>query len=110
MFYVGLDGVVSYLICLPVFVGPLLAVPFGVTSSSPMIGRIAARFGIWQIPEEETPPVIVRALALPALSARHGYSYGIDKYKTLTTDQLLTIEEEVDTAAGVLRNTSQIAA
>ncbi|MGI9350413.1 MAG: glucans biosynthesis glucosyltransferase MdoH [Rhizobiaceae bacterium] len=92
----GLHSVAGLLICLPVFVGPLLAIPFGVSSSSPAIGRISARFGFWQIPEEDTPPVIVRALDLRALAVRDEAVSARPKYAPLTTEQLLAIDAELE--------------
>lgn len=110
VFYVGLDGWVSYLICLPVFVGPLLAVPFGVSSSSPLIGRLAARVGLWQIPEEEEPAVIIRALDLPALAMRDEVTAAEPKYAPLSTEQLLAMDGEVETASGVIPEPVRIVA
>ncbi len=108
--YVGLHGIVGYLICLPVFVGPLLAIPFGVSSSSPMIGRMAAQVGLWQIPEEEQPTVIVRALDLPALAVRDEVPAAAPKYTPLTTEQLLSIDSEVETPGDVMPEPAQIVA
>jgi len=110
VFYVGLNGLAGYLICLPVFVGPLLAIPFGVSSSSPMIGRVAARLGMWQIPEEDQPPVIVRALDLPALAVRDETPASEPKYAPLTTEQLLRIDSELETGNGVMPEPARIVA
>lgn len=93
----GAHSMIGFLICLPVFVGPLLAVPFGVTSSSPMVGRIAARFGFWQTPEEEIPPVIIRALDMPALAYRGYSSTALGSNQPLSTEQLLSIDAELET-------------
>jgi len=94
---VGNIGVVGLLICLPVFIGPVLAIPFGVSSSHLFFGRMAAKFGFWQLPEEENPPVIVRALNLPAISVRAEHEKVGERLSPLTTQELLDIDDELDT-------------
>lgn len=48
----------------PLVAGYLLAIPFGMITSSPAIGRVLARLRLCAIPEEfETPPEIARVLA-----------------------------------------------
>ncbi|MEM7290714.1 MAG: hypothetical protein AAF412_10170 [Pseudomonadota bacterium] len=58
----------TLVMCVPVFVGPLFALPFALSSSHPGIGQIAARFGLWLLPEEQKTPAILQSLKLPALS------------------------------------------
>ncbi len=53
----------------PFFVGSLLAVPLGVLSASPALGRALTRAGLWRIPEETEPTPLIRSLDLPALAA-----------------------------------------
>lgn len=84
------------IVCLPVFLGPLIAAPFGVFTSHMLIGGWAARLGLWQLPEEERPPVIIRALGLPALSHRAmAVSDGAAR-EPLTTQQLLDMDLELE--------------
>lgn len=98
---VGNIGLVGYLICLPVFIGPILAVPFGVSSSHDFFGKLAVKLGFWQLPEEENPPVIVRALNLPAMSIRSEYEKGSEVYKPLSTQELLSMDSELETITNV---------
>ncbi len=93
---VGNLGVAGLLICLPVFIGPILAVPFGITSSHTIFGRLASKFGFWQLPEEETPPVIIRALNLPAISIRAEHEQSGELHSPLTTQELLDIDADLD--------------
>jgi membrane glycosyltransferase len=53
----------------PFFAIAALAVPIAVVSSVPVLGRLAARIGLWRIPEETAPPPVVAALHLPAVPA-----------------------------------------
>ncbi|MEM9277848.1 MAG: glucans biosynthesis glucosyltransferase MdoH [Pseudomonadota bacterium] len=106
----GVHSVAGFLICLPVFVGPLLAIPFGVSSSSPAIGRIFAKLAFWQIPEEEVPTVIIRALDLPALAVRDEAVTARPRYTPLTTEQLLLIDAEIEHANGPIPEPVRIVA
>jgi len=81
---------------LPVFIGPILAVPFAITSSHLFFGKLAAKFGFWQLPEEETPPVIIRALNLPAISIRAEHEQNSEIHSPLTTQDLLAIDAKLD--------------
>ncbi len=47
--------------------GPALAVPLAVMTARPPLGIIAARIGIGRLPEETTRPLVLLALALPAI-------------------------------------------
>jgi membrane glycosyltransferase len=47
--------------------GPALAVPFAMMTAWPPFGSFAARIGIGRLPEETTRPVVLLALALPAI-------------------------------------------
>ncbi|MEO0327036.1 MAG: glucans biosynthesis glucosyltransferase MdoH [Pseudomonadota bacterium] len=85
-------SVAGLLIALPVFMGPFFALPFGVSSAKPIIGFWAAKMKIWQIPEEAAPPVIIRALHLPALSAQNLLTNGDHDHVPLTTEQLLSFD------------------
>lgn len=89
-------GAIGMLICLPVFVGPLLAIPFGVSSSHDIFGRLTSKFGFWQLPEEQTPPVIIRALSLPAISIRAQQAENSELHSPLSTQELLDIDDELD--------------
>ncbi len=93
---VGNLGVIGLLICLPVFIGPLFAVPFGITSSHVFFGKLAAKFGFWQLPEEDTPPVIIRALNLPAISVRAESNSSSEYHSPLSTQDLLDIDVDLD--------------
>ncbi|MEP4033197.1 glucans biosynthesis glucosyltransferase MdoH [Roseibium polysiphoniae] len=52
---------------IPIALGPLLAVPFAVLSSSPSIGLMAIKSTLWRIPEETTPQAELSPLSLRAL-------------------------------------------
>ena len=47
--------------------GPALAVPLAVMTAWPPLGSLAVRLGIGRLPEETTRPVVLLALALPAI-------------------------------------------
>lgn len=102
---VGLTAVFSvdnfsygwFLFAAPVFIGPAFAIPFAVSSSFTPLGRFAARHGLWQLPEEEMPPVIVRALDLPAITARGEAEQFNEAYRPLSTEQLIDMDLEFDT-------------
>jgi membrane glycosyltransferase len=53
----------------PFFGFALLAVPIAVATSVPALGGLAARLGLWRIPEETAPAPTVAALHLPAVPA-----------------------------------------
>lgn len=84
------------IVSLPVFLGPLLAVPFGYSSAYVAVGHFLTRLGIGQLPEEVRPPVIIRALNLSALSVRANGSVDSDNRKPLTTQQLLELGNDMD--------------
>ena len=94
---VGEVGLAGLLVCLPVFVGPLMAIPFGMSSSHVMFGEVAARAGVWQLPEEEVPPVIIRALNLPAVWMRAQAKEDQELHAPLSVDQLLDMDAELET-------------
>ena len=96
------NSITGFLICLPVFTGPLLAIPYGILTSSPSIGSLFARLGFCQIPEEHQPPVIVRALDLPALASKKEALLSRPKYAPLTVEQLLSIDEDEIEAANTV--------
>jgi membrane glycosyltransferase len=50
--------------------GPLLAVPFAVVTAMPMMGRALLQRGLCSLPEEISPPDILRVLEVPALAVR----------------------------------------
>ncbi len=101
---------VGIAMCLPVFVGPLLVIPFAISSSHPEIGKIAARLGLWQLPEEQNAPVIVRALNLPVLELK-GASKGADeRFSPLSTDDLLDLGADLEPAPASTRVSKRIAA
>ncbi len=89
---VSLTGLI---VTIPVFVGPALALPFGYTSAHVTFGKFFSRLGLWQMPEEETPPVIVRALNLPALSLRSEVA-NAEARAPLSTDELLALDKDFD--------------
>jgi len=95
--YVGDYSIVTLAICLPVFIGPLLAIPFGVLSSMLSIGRLTTRMAFCQLPEEKEPPIIMRALNLPAVIIRSEVDAEAERYKPLTTEQLSRLDIEYDT-------------
>ncbi len=106
----GFHTAFGLLICLPVFVGPLLAIPLGVSSSLPIFGQLSARWQVWQIPEEETPPVIIRALNLPVLDFRGKVAKSGEKYLPLSREDLLSIDVELENQSGALPHPVRIAA
>lgn len=112
LLYIGglFSSVVAMVVCLPVFVGPLLALPFGVSSSLPVFGSLSAKLRIWQIPEEEEPPVIIRALGLPALDMRSIGATSRDKYLPLSREELLSIDVEMEHQTSPLVQPARIAA
>ena len=55
---------------LPIAVGPLLAIPAAVLSSTRLLGLAGIKSTLWQIPEESDPPAELRALGLSALAER----------------------------------------
>ncbi len=57
----------ALLFALPVILGPLLAVPFAMTSSSSRFGRWFLASRLWRIPEETATPPALLSLNLPAL-------------------------------------------
>ncbi|MEM8797864.1 MAG: glucans biosynthesis glucosyltransferase MdoH [Pseudomonadota bacterium] len=85
----GSVDTVGFLVSLPVFFGPVLAIPFALSSSHLAAGHLATRLGLWQIPEENRLPVIIRALDLPAVSIRGKAVTDGTRHEPLTTDQLL---------------------
>jgi membrane glycosyltransferase len=107
---VGNLSALALLICLPVFIGPILAVPFGITSSHLFFGKLAAKFGFWQLPEEETPPVIIRALNLPAISIRAEHEQNSELHSPLTTQELLAIDANLDIVSTVSAKDMRIVA
>ncbi|WP_417688238.1 glucans biosynthesis glucosyltransferase MdoH [Roseibium sp.] len=52
---------------IPIAIGPLLAIPFAMATSTPRVGDLLVRSGFWRIPEETAPPAELFALRLPAL-------------------------------------------
>lgn len=92
----GTVGLTGFLVSLPVFIGPLLAIPFGYSSAQVSIGQLFTRIGLWQVPEEEKPPVIIRAIHLPALALRAGAIGDSESRAPLSTQQLLDIDGEMD--------------
>lgn len=101
---VGMSAVMSVdnltigwiLFAAPVFAGPLIAIPFAISSSFTPLGRFAARFGFWQIPEEVSPPVILRALSLPAILARADKAKRDEVYGPVSPQQLIEMDIELD--------------
>ncbi len=55
----------------PFFAIAAVAVPIAVVTSVPRLGRLAARIGLWRIPEETVPRPMIAALHLPAVPAVH---------------------------------------
>lgn len=86
----------GFLVSLPVFLGPLIAVPLGYTSAHLWFGNLFTRLGFWQLPEEETPPVIIRAINLPALTIRTQVLNDKEGHQPLSTQQLLDIDIEME--------------
>jgi len=107
--YVGDFSLITLVICLPVFVGPLLAVPFGIFSSNLSIGRMTTRFAFCQLPEEKDPPVIMRALNLPAVLIRGEVDAESERYKPLTAEQLSTMDIEYDSRTQSVKELSAAA-
>src|SRR5262249_53316284 len=48
--------------------GPALSIPLAVITSSPAVGAALLRLGIGRLPEETTPPAMLKTLAIPALA------------------------------------------
>lgn len=86
----------GFLFAVPVFVGPLLAIPFALSTSNVFIGHFVTRFGLCQIPEEETLPVVIRALDLDPISIRAKALADGTRHAPLSTADLLEINAEVD--------------
>ena len=55
-------------VALPVFLGPLIAIPFGIITSSTTIGMLGNRLGLWRIPEENKPVEVIKSLHLPTIN------------------------------------------
>ncbi|WP_394701653.1 glucans biosynthesis glucosyltransferase MdoH [uncultured Roseibium sp.] len=55
---------------LPIAVGPLLAIPAAILTSTHVLGLAGIKSTLWRIPEESDPPAELWALALPALAER----------------------------------------
>ena len=87
---------VTIAMCIPVFVGPLFVLPFAISSSHPGLGQLAARFGLWHLPEEKIPPVIIRALHLPAVMQRSSGSEPQHVRSPLSTEDLLDTGSDVE--------------
>ncbi len=72
---VGLAPILLLAACVPAAVpyalsiaaGPLLSIPFSMTTASPTLGRALIAAGIARLPEETAPPPVLRALKLPAI-------------------------------------------
>lgn len=58
-------GALPYVLVLAA--GLALAVPLAVMTSWPACGRLLMRLGLGRLPEEVSPPAVLRAVALPAL-------------------------------------------
>ena len=86
----------GFIVSLPVFLGPLISIPMGYTSAHIAFGTLFTRLGLWQLPEEETPPVIIRAIDLPALAIRGQALSDTESHKPLSTQQLLDIDKEME--------------
>lgn len=52
--------------------GLVLSIPLAVATARPQLGRWMARVGIGRLPEETSPPEILKALRLPALDVAQG--------------------------------------
>ncbi|GAA0780149.1 hypothetical protein GCM10009077_24810 [Roseibium denhamense] len=52
----------------PIAIGPLLAVLIAISTSTQVLGLLAAKSSLWRIPEETNPPLELSELALPALA------------------------------------------
>lgn len=55
---------------LPIALGPLLAIPAAVLTSTHVLGLAGIKSSLWRIPEESDPPAELWALGLPALAGR----------------------------------------
>jgi len=55
---------------LPIAIGPLVAVPAAILTSTRLMGQAGIRSTLWRIPEESNPPAELWALGLPALAGR----------------------------------------
>lgn len=86
----------GFIVSLPVFLGPLIAIPMGYTSAHVAFGNLFTRLGFCQLPEEETPPVIIRAINLPALTTRAQVLHDRESYQPLSTQQLLDLDIEME--------------
>ncbi|MEP2943527.1 MAG: glucans biosynthesis glucosyltransferase MdoH [Hyphomicrobiales bacterium] len=86
----------GFLVSLPVFIGPFLAIPLGFTSAHVSFGNLFTRLGFWQLPEEQSPPVIIRAINLPALAIRGQALSDKESHQPLSTQQLLDIDMEME--------------
>lgn len=96
LFITGSVTLNGFLVSLPVFLGPALAIPFGYTSAHLSFGHLFTRLGLWQLPEEEMPPVIIRAINLPALTLRGEVLRDAENRQPLSTQQLLDIDMEME--------------
>ncbi|MEP3279755.1 MAG: glucans biosynthesis glucosyltransferase MdoH [Stappiaceae bacterium] len=65
--FIGFYASGALLFALPVILGPLLAIPFAMTSASSRFGRWFMASGFWRIPEETATPTSLLSLNLPAL-------------------------------------------
>ncbi len=97
----GAVSVSGFLVSLPVFLGPFLAIPFGYSSAHLALGHLFTRLGLWQLPEEERPPVIIRAIHLPALLIRSEVLRDNEESLPLSTQQLLDIDLEMEDGLAV---------
>ena len=98
------------LICLPVFIGPILAIPFALITSYKGLGTLFAKLGLCQIPEENHPPVILRALELEAISIRVNANNNSKIYQPLTTEDLLKLDIDFDVNKNLLKEQVKVAA
>ncbi len=55
---------------LPIAVGPLLAIPAAILTSTPLLGLAGIKSTLWRIPEESDPPAELWALGLTPLAER----------------------------------------
>ncbi len=92
-------GLVAIAMCVPVFLGPLFAIPFGLSSSHTGLGKLIAQTGLWQLPEESQPPVIVRAINLPVVTHRTLRLGDADRYSPLSTQDLLDLGADLEPVA-----------
>lgn len=89
-------SLVAIAMCVPVFLGPLFAIPFGLSSSHVSLGQLIARLGLWQLPEENRPPVIIRAINLPVVTHRALHVDENDRFSPLSTQDLLELGADLD--------------